>query len=57
MQLCDYCGVEIEGAPLRRKKHVYCSKTCVEEHELVAPEADDEEMEYEMKDDDEERDE
>ncbi|HWO56942.1 MAG TPA: TRASH domain-containing protein [bacterium] len=53
MQVCDYCGVEIEGTPVRRKKHVYCSKTCAEEHEFEVAEADDEELEYELEDDEE----
>ena len=62
MQLCDYCGAEIEGAPVRRKKHAYCSRTCSEEHEFEFADADDEEgggeREVEADDaDDDERDE
>jgi hypothetical protein len=52
MQVCDYCGIEIEGTPVRRKKHVYCSKTCAEEHEFEVAEVDEEELEYEVDDDD-----
>ena len=54
MQVCDYCGVEIEGAPVRRKKHVYCSRTCAEEHEFESGGTDDEpEYEFEEAEDEE----
>ncbi|MBI3871994.1 MAG: TRASH domain-containing protein [candidate division Zixibacteria bacterium] len=53
MQVCDYCGIEIEGAPVRRKKHVYCSRTCAEEHEFELVDAD-EEGEYEMEEEEDE---
>ena len=55
MQVCDYCGIEIEGAPVRKNKHVYCSKTCAEEHEFEVAEGDEEELEYEVDDDDDDR--
>jgi len=52
MQVCDYCGIEIEGAPVRRKKHSYCSKTCAEEHEFEIEGADEDEVELDTDDDD-----
>ncbi len=56
MRFCEFCGEEIDGAPYRRKKHVYCSKTCADEHEVEIVEEDDEESELEYEDgDDEER--
>ncbi len=57
MVVCDYCGVEIEGPPLRRKKHVYCSKTCLEEHEFEISDVDEEDPEYELEDADEDEEE
>lgn len=53
MQYCDYCGAEIEGAPIRRRKHVYCSRTCAEEHEFEIT-ANDDEAELELEEEEEE---
>ncbi len=56
MQVCDYCGIEIEGTPVRRKKHAYCSKTCSEEHEFEISDVDKEEVELDADDDGDDRD-
>ena len=50
MLICDWCGSEIEGAPFRRNKHVYCSKTCSEEHQFEVAGTDEEEVESELDD-------
>jgi hypothetical protein len=53
MRFCELCGQEIEGMPFRRKKHVYCSKTCADEHEIEIVEEDDEGAEVELEEEDE----
>ena len=56
MLYCDYCGAEIVGAPFRRKKYAYCSRTCADEHEVETATTD-EEAELEPADDDDDEDE
>lgn len=29
--ICDYCGEEIEGEPIRRGRRLYCSEACAYE--------------------------
>lgn len=54
MRFCEFCGEEIEGTPYRRKKHIYCSKTCADEHEFEIVDEDDEEADVELEEEDEE---